>query len=400
MVNIAIMGLGTVGAGVAELLEMNKSLIKKRAGDDIHLKYVLDIRDLSKTPYANCAVDDFETILNDPEVDVIIETIGGATIAGAYTLRALRAGKHVITSNKELVATRGRELLDIAKEKNVNYLFEASVGGGIPLLRPVSECLTANLVHEVYGILNGTTNYILSRMVRDNATFGEALKEAQEKGFAELNPSDDVDGKDTCRKIAILSAMAFRQEMPVDQIPTEGIANICPKDVKIAEAAGYKVKLLGRTIRDDEGKICAYVAPHLVDATHPLASIENETNAVIVRDDLLGEVAFVGPGAGKMPTACSVVADLITVIHHLNYRKRLNWEAWDGAEAGKPEEVPLRYYYRAKDTSEAVAKCFPGCRILHEEGGQVSFITPKMKEFDAEDWAGRLHICSRLCVLN
>ena len=261
MVNVAILGFGTVGSGVAEVLTKNGGLIDQRVDDLLRLKYILDVRDFPDSPYKDCFVKDFSVIENDPEVDIVVETIGGAKIALDFTTRALKAGKSVVTSNKELVATHGYELLQLAKEHGVSYLFEASVGGGIPILRPLTSCLAANELTQVTGILNGTTNYILTRMIRAGLTFEQALKEAQDNGYAEKDPTADVDGHDACRKICILAALSFGQHVYPDQVPTEGIRNVTLEDVAYADSCGYKIKLLGRCIRQPEGKVCAIRSP-------------------------------------------------------------------------------------------------------------------------------------------
>ena len=271
MVNVAVLGFGTVGSGVAEVLTGHESSIQRKAGGLIRLKYILDVRDFPGSPFADRFVKDFSIIENDPEVDIVVETIGGATVALDFTRRALEAGKSVVTSNKELVATCGYELTQLAKDRGVCYLFEASVGGGIPIIRPLSQCLAANEILEIYGILNGTTNYILTRMIRAGLTFGAALKEAQEKGYAERDPSADVEGHDACRKICILADIAFGRHISPAQVPTQGITGVTLADVDYAESAGKKIKLLGRAIHREDGKVCAYVAPHLVDQSDPLA---------------------------------------------------------------------------------------------------------------------------------
>ena len=257
MAKIAIMGFGTVGAGVAEVARMNASSIAAKMGEEVYVKYILDVRDFPDSPYADRMIKDFSIIENDPEVEVVVETIGGARVALDFTRRALKAGKHVVTSNKELVATYGRELLEIAKEQNVNYLFEASVGGGIPLLRPLFQCLAANEIEEIAGILNGTTNYILTRMVKGGVSFAEALKDAQAKGYAEADPTADVEGIDAGRKICILSDLAWGKEVEPAKVRMEGISKLDLQDVATASAAGYSVKLLGRAMRMEDGKIAA-----------------------------------------------------------------------------------------------------------------------------------------------
>jgi len=345
MANIAIMGFGTVGGGVAEVLRMNGASIAEKVGESIVLKYILDVRDLSGTAYADKAVKDFSVLENDPELEVIVESIGGAKVAYEFTKRALLAGKHVVTSNKELVATHGRELLNIAREKNVNYLFEASVGGGIPVLRPLFQCLQANEIREIAGILNGTTNYILTRMVQSGASFDEALKEAQAKGYAEADPTADVEGIDACRKICILSDLAWGKEVPPAAVSTQGISGVALKDVSIAGAAGYSVKLLGRAMKLDNGRVAAYVAPHLVPHSCPVSAVDDVFNGIMIRGNAVGDVMFYGRGAGDLPTASAVLGDVIDVLAHREKRRDLGWgEAADMADMNC--ELPLYWYLR------------------------------------------------------
>ena len=312
MASFAIMGFGTVGGGVAEVLRMNAQVIEKKLGEPLTLKYILDVRDLSDTPYADIAVKDFSVLENDPDLDLVVETIGGARVALEFTRRALLAGKHVVTSNKELVASHGKELLAIAKEKNVNYLFEASVGGGIPLLRPLFQCLAGNQIQEIVGILNGTTNYILTRMVQDNVPFADALKEAQAKGYAEANPAADVEGLDAGRKICILSDLAWGGEVRPEDISMRGITGLDLKDVDIAHAAGYRIKLLGRALKLADGRQAAYVSPHLVPETSPIAPVDDVFNAILIRGNAVGDVMFYGRGAGDLPTASAVMGKSLT----------------------------------------------------------------------------------------
>lgn len=399
MIQIAVMGFGTVGAGVAEILQTNGVLLEKRLGEAVALKYILDIRDFPDSPFGALVAHDFETIVNDPELDVVVETIGGAGVAYEYTRRALLAGKHVVTSNKELVATRGRELLTLAEEKNVNYLFEASVGGGIPILRPLQQCLAANEIEEVFGILNGTTNYILTRMVRSGITFEAALKEAQAMGYAEQDPTADVEGQDACRKICILADLAFGREVLPEQVPTEGISGVTLRDVEIVEKAGWRVKLLGRAVRRADGSICAYVAPHLVEEHHPIAAVEDVFNAVMVRGNAVGEVMFYGPGAGKLPTASAVVADVIDAAQHRQQRRRIGWEAGAAAACSGAAALSMRCYLRTKDDLGRVEALFPDCEILSSQEGEVAFLAPEMPLETLRQCAEALQVCAKLCVL-
>ena len=340
MANFAIMGFGTVGGGVAEVLRMNSETIAAKLGEPLNLKYILDVRDLSATPYADKAVKDFSILENDPELDVVVESIGGAKIALEFTRRCLMAGKHVVTSNKELVAAHGRELLEIAREKNVNYLFEASVGGGIPVLRPLFQCLAGNQIQEIAGILNGTTNYILTRMVKDGATFADALKEAQAKGYAEADPSADVEGLDAGRKICILSDLAWGKEVRPEAISVQGISAIDLKDVAIASGAGYRIKLLGRAMKLADGRQAAFVSPHLVPESSPLSSVDDVFNAIMIRGNAVGDVMFYGRGA-----ASAVMGDVLDALEHREKRRNLGW--CEGADlVDLDSELPLYWYLR------------------------------------------------------
>ena len=352
MANFAIMGFGTVGSGVAEVLRMNGESIARKLGEPLNLKYILDVRDLSATPYAKQAVKDFAVLENDPELDVVVESIGGAKVALEFTRRALLAGKHVVTSNKELVATHGKELLAIAKDKNVNYLFEASVGGGIPVLRPLFQCLAGNQIQEVAGILNGTTNYILTRMVKGGVPFDEALKEAQAKGYAEQNPAADIEGLDAGRKICILSDLAWGKEVLPENISTQGISAIDLQDAAIASGAGYRIKLLGRAMKLADGRQAAFVAPHLVPESSPLASVDDVFNAIMIRGNAVGDVMFYGRGAGDLPTASAVMGDILDALAHRDRRRNLGWS--QSAELiDLDAELPLHWYLRGDFTPPA-----------------------------------------------
>lgn len=344
MANFAIMGFGTVGSGVAEVLRMNGASIAGKLGEPLNLKYILDVRDLSATPYGDIAVKDFAVLENDPDLEVVVESIGGAKVALEFTRRALMAGKHVVTSNKELVAAHGKELLAIAKEKNVNYLFEASVGGGIPVLRPLFQCLAGNQIEEVVGILNGTTNYILTRMVKGGVSFEDALKEAQAKGYAEQNPAADVEGLDAGRKICILSDLAWGKEVLPERIHTQGISGLDLRDVAIASKAGYRVKLLGRALRLADGRQAAYVAPHLVPESCPVAAVDDVFNAIMIWGNAVGDVMFYGRGAGDLPTASAVMGDVMDALQHRAKRRELGWsESADLADFGG---LSMKWYLR------------------------------------------------------
>ncbi len=348
MVGVAIMGYGVVGSGVAELLQQNADHIEKKAGQEIALRYVLDVRDFPDSPHAGLMVKDFSIIERDPDVQVVVECIGGAGIALELTRRALHSGKHVVTTNKELVAEHGAELLRLAEARNLNFLFEGSVGGGIPVLRPIAQCLSANRLSEVTGILNGTTNYILTQMLDRGTTFEKALEEARANGYAEADPSDDIYGRDACRKICILSSLAFGLHIYPSQVNTEGIAQILQEDVRFARDHGYRVKLLGRAICTDGGKDI-YVAPHLVPESHPLSVVSDVFNAVWIRGDAIGDVMFYGRGAGRLPTASAVVADVIDAVKHMGARKWLGWQTSDDHAVHEPCHLQSRWYVRSDE---------------------------------------------------
>ena len=324
MIQIAIMGLGTVGTGVAKVVAENSRQIERKLGEPLQVKTIL-VRHFKDGPYRQLMTDDFKKIEEDDSIRVVVETIGGVGAAYEYTKRALMAGKHVVTANKQLVAEKGCELLALAKKKNVNYLFEASVGGGIPVLHPLTQCMAANRIDEVYGILNGTTNYILTRMVRTGAFFADALREAQAKGYAEADPTADIEGIDAGRKTCILADLAFGHQVDPDKVPMEGISKLSLRDVKLAERAGYRIKLLGRAVRLPGGGRTAYVAPHLIPEDNPIAGVEDVFNAVVIRGNATGDVMFYGKGAGEMPTASACVADVMEALQASPRREEIGW---------------------------------------------------------------------------
>lgn len=326
MIQIAVLGYGTVGSGVVEVIDTNHASINKKAGEDIEIKYVLDLREFPGDPVEKKLVHNFETIINDPDVRIIVETMGGVNPAYEFTKRALLAGKSVCTSNKELVAKHGPELLEIAKARDINYLFEASCGGGIPIIRPLNSSLTADEIDEITGILNGTTNYILSKMASDGSGFDEALKEAQEKGYAERNPEADVEGYDACRKIAILSSLAFGCHVDFEDIYTEGITRITATDIKYAQAIGTSIKLLATSRKIGDG-FYAMVSPVMIDSNNPLFSVQGVFNAIFIHGNVLGDAMFYGSGAGKLPTASAVVADVVDCAKHLHRNIMMNWSS-------------------------------------------------------------------------
>lgn len=396
MAKIAVLGFGTVGGGVARVLEEDRAAIAARLGEEISLKRIL-VRHFRESPWRDRMTDRLEDITEDPEIAVAVEVIGGVDAAYDYTRRCLMSGKHVVTANKQLVAEKGAELLALAKKRGVNYLFEASVGGGIPVLHPLTQCMAANRIDEVYGILNGTTNYILTRMVRAGTTFADALKEAQEKGYAEADPTADVEGVDAGRKICILADLAFGCQVDPADVPMEGISRLSLRDVKIAQRAGYRVKLLGRAVRLPGGRT-AYVAPHLIPEEQPLASVDDVFNAVVVRGNATGEVMFYGQGAGELPTASACVADVMEALQSSPRREEIGWEA-DPAGFEDPQALRSRYYFRIGGSLSAAAAAFGQVEILSEDGGETAFLTDCISGAEAGKQAEGLRVLACLRVL-
>ena len=396
MIQIAIMGFGTVGTGVARVVEENAGQIQRRLGEPLAVKRIL-VRRFKDGPFRSLMTDDFSQIEGDQDIRVVVETIGGVEAAYEYTRRALCAGKHVVTANKQLVAEKGGELLALAEERGVRYLFEASVGGGIPVLHPLTECLAANRIDEVYGILNGTTNYILTRMARDGATFAAALGDAQEKGYAEADPSADVDGIDAGRKICILADLAFGRQVDPAAVPMEGIRRLSLRDVRVARRAGYRVKLLGRAVRLPGGGRTAYVAPHLIPEGHPLANVTDVFNAVVVRGNAVGEVMFYGQGAGSLPTASACVSDVLEALLHGTSPRGAGWEASrDGFV--DPEELPVRHYFRIAGSLASAAAAFGQVEVL-TEGSETAFLTDALSGSEAGRLSAELQVLSHMRVL-
>jgi len=381
MIYTAIMGHGVVGSGVAEILLGHNSLINQKIKDEIDVKYILDLRDFDGLPYSDKFIKDFEIIANDDEVKIVVEVMGGVNPAYDFVKRCLMAGKSVVTSNKELVAAKGAELLAVANEKNVNFLFEASVGGGIPILRPIAQCLAANEITEIKGILNGTTNYILNKMIVDNMDFDSALSLAQEMGFAEKNPAADIEGHDACRKICILAALAFGKHIYPEQVKTEGITNITLTDVEYADSFDCAIKLIGSAKKLDNGKITATVKPMLVSRSHILSDVDGVFNAIMVTGDAVGDVMFYGKGAGKMPTASAVVADVIDCAKHLHARKYVDWSEGSTDYVVCPDEKVRLYVYIQSDNYDMICQQFTTLfsdntwHIKNDFKKEIAFIT-------------------------
>ena len=393
MVNIAVLGYGTVGSGVVEVINTNHESINKRAGQEINIKYVLDLRDFPGDPVQEVLVHDYEIIVNDPEVDIVVEVMGGIEPAYTFVKRALESGKSVCTSNKALVAKHGPELMEIAKEKNINFLFEASCGGGIPIIRALNGSLTADEVDEITGILNGTTNYMMYKMATEGSDFDVVLKEAQQKGYAEADPTADVEGYDACRKIAILSSLAYGKFLNYEDVYTEGITKITPEDMVYAEELGMTIKLLGTSRKLGADTFTALVAPFLVGQKSPLYSVNDVFNAVFVHGNMLGDAMFYGSGAGKLPTASAVVADVVDEAKNLHENIATNWSN-EPMKLTPMEETEGRFFVRVKGVTEAQAEAaFGKLQIVKVASlpGEFGFITECMKQKEYKEKISKLN---------
>lgn len=393
MISVAVLGYGTVGSGVVEVFRQNQEKIDRCAGDQVRIKYVLDLRDFPEDPVQELIVHDFEKIVSDESVDIVVEVMGGLEPAYTFVKRSLEAGKNVVTSNKALVAAHGAELLKTAKENHVNYLFEASVGGGIPIIRPLVSSLTADEIEEITGILNGTTNYMMTKMFYEGADYDEVLKEAQANGFAERNPEADVEGMDACRKIAILSSIVSGKQVDFRDIYTEGITKITVQDMRYAKQMNAVIKLLA-TMKRDEEKLEAVVAPFILPTEHPLASVNGVFNAIFVHGNALGDAMFYGSGAGKMPTASAVAADIVEAA---KYRNETICEYWSGErlELESRLDVKRKFFVRMSGSrvayEERIRDTFGKVEFVEADGceGEFGFITDVMKEGEYEDAAAR-----------
>lgn len=381
---VAVMGYGTVGSGVVEVFNKNHdSIVKRSTQSALDLRYILDLRDFPGDPNADKFIKDFNIILNDPEVKIVVETMGGLHPAFEFVSSLLKAGKSVVTSNKELVAAKGYELLKMAEENNVNFLFEASVGGGIPIIRPITQCLAANEIDEIAGILNGTTNFILTMMIEKQMSFEDALKLAQDNGYAEKDPTADIEGHDACRKICILASLCFGKHVYPDSVHTEGITKIALEDVAYVHNYGGVIKLLGRAKRLDNGKITAMVSPAVVMDGSQLASVRDVFNAILVRGDAIGDVVFYGKGAGKLPTASAVVADVIDCAKHVGRKKAFGWGPSEDDYVVDYKTLPTSLYVRASVADKAavlenVEAKFGKVRVLTRDNApetELAFVT-------------------------
>ena len=391
---IAVMGYGTVGSGVVEVfLKNHDSIVKRSSQSELELKYILDLRDFPDDPNKDKFVKDFNIILNDDTVKIVVETMGGLHPAFEFVSSLLKAGKSVVTSNKELVATKGYELLTIAEENNVNFLFEASVGGGIPIIRPITQCLAANEIDEIAGILNGTTNFILTMMIEKNMSFSNALELAQKNGYAEKDPTADIEGHDACRKICILASLCFGKHVYPESVHTEGITKISLADVAYVSNYGGVIKLIGRAKRLESGKISAIVSPCVVMGSSQLANVSDVFNAILVRGDAIGDVVFYGRGAGKLPTASAVVADVIDCAKHANRKKIFGWGESEKDYVVDYRQLETAFFVRAQadDTASALdeaKKAFGEIHVVHRDNApdnEFAFVTGVDKEISLAD---------------
>ena len=382
MIQAAIMGYGTVGSGVYEVLRSNAGIIADRVGEEINVKYVLDLREFPGDPVEKVLVHDVNVIMDDPEVKIVVEVMGGLKPAYDFVKTALLKGKSVATSNKELVAKHGAELIEIAKANKVSFLFEASVGGGIPIIRPLLTSVTADHVVEISGILNGTTNYILTAMSEEGADYDTVLKQAQELGYAERNPEADVEGYDACRKIAILTSLALGKQVDFEDIYTEGITAIDGSDIAYAKALGGRIKLLGLS-RMDGDRVYSMVAPFMVPSDQPLYAVNGVFNGIFVKGNMVGDLMFYGSGAGKLPTASAVVGDVVEAAKYLGTTVPIEWSSEKFA-LSPMNEFKCRFFVRVKEDEQAVKKVFANIEPVAAEGvsGEFAFLTEEMSEGD------------------
>ena len=392
---IAVMGYGTIGSGVVEVLQINKDKIAKRAGEAVEVKYILDLREFPGDPMEDKIVHDYQTIVDDPEIGIVVETMGGVEPAFTFVKAMLEAGKQVATSNKNLVAAKGAELIKIARDHNVNFQFEASVGGGIPIIRPLNKCLTADEIEEITGILNGTTNYMLTKMADDGADFDEVLKDAQNKGYAEKDPTADIEGHDPCRKIAILTSLVCGQQVDFEDIHCEGITKISATDFKYAKSMGRSIKLLASSRKAGESFSCM-VAPFMLSAEHPLCGVNDVFNGIFVHGNVLGDAMFYGSGAGKLPTASAVVADVVDMVKHQNTNIYIDW---------KPEKIELldykdnvnAFFVRTTSDQTAIEAAFGTVTYTEKVAdGEIGFTTAAMTEAEFEEKSAKVDVVNRI----
>ncbi len=391
----AIMGFGTIGSGVYEVLKTNHDVIRRRVGAPIDVKYILDLREFEDDEIAPLIVHDYKKIASDPEVDMVVETMGGVEPAFTFVKTMLEAGKHVATSNKALVADKGAELIQIARDHAVSFLFEASVGGGIPIIRPLLECLTGDVIEEITGIVNGTTNYMMTEMSANGTDFDEVLKEAQDKGFAEKDPTADIEGYDACRKIAILTSLVAGRQVDYQDIPTEGITGISATDMKYAGRLKRSIKLLA-TSRKAGDTYVARVAPYLLPASHPLSKVDGVFNAIFVRGNMLGDGMFYGSGAGKLPTASAVVGDLVEIARNIDRNLPIAWEP-EALALGDPQEIVEQFFVRSSSAMSLIEDTFGSVHLIEtQKEGEHAFVTEPMSEKEFASKAAAVDIISMI----
>ena len=392
---IAVMGYGTIGSGVVEVLRINQEKITKRAGEPVEVKYILDLRDFPGDSMEDKIVHDYQTIVNDPEVGVVVETMGGVEPAYTFVKAMLEAGKQVATSNKNLVAAKGAELIRVAREHGVNFQFEASVGGGIPIIRPLNKCLTADEVEEITGILNGTTNYMLTKMADEGAEFDEVLKDAQAKGYAEKDPTADIEGHDPCRKIAILTSLVAGKQVDFEDIHCEGITKITATDIKYAKAMGRSIKLLASSRQIGDSFSCM-VAPYMLDQSHPLCGVNGVFNGIFVHGNVLGDAMFYGSGAGKLPTASAVVADVVDMVKHQHTNIYIDWSP-EKLEVVDYKDSVNSFFVRTTSDKATVEASFG--KVSYVEGieaGEMGFTTGDMTEAEFEEKSAKIELVNRV----
>lgn len=399
MIKVSVLGYGTVGSGVVEILRNNAELIAKRTGKEIQVKSVLDLRDFPGDPVQEIITHDFEDIKNDTEVQIVVETMGGVHPAYEFVKAALESGKSVCTSNKALVAAYGPELLQIAEEKNVNFLFEASVGGGIPIIRPLKVSLAPDEILEISGILNGTTNYILTEMTDKGSDFDSVLKDAQDKGYAEKDPTADIEGHDACRKIAILTSLAYGKQLDFEDIYTEGITKITDRDIEYAKKLGAKVKIFGSSKKVGD-KVSAMVAPKLITSSHPLYSVDGVFNAILVKGNMVGDVMFYGQGAGKLATASAVVSDVIEEAKHLHVNMKTLWDS-EKLALMPMDEVASKFFVRVKGSQAEVASAVESAfgKVTAVDAGyddEFGFVTEMITEGTYAEAAKKVEVINKI----
>ncbi len=392
---IAVMGYGTIGSGVVDVLKINHDKIAKAAGEEVSVKYILDLRDFPGDPMEKCVIHDYQTIVNDPEVGVVVETMGGVEPAYTFVKAMLEAGKQVATSNKNLVAAKGAELIRIAREHGVNFQFEASVGGGIPIIRPLNKCLTADEIEEITGILNGTTNYMLTKMTDEGADFDAVLKDAQNKGYAEKDPTADIEGHDPCRKIAILTSMVCGKQVDFEEIHCEGITKITPEDIAYAKAMNRTIKLLASSKKVGNSYSCM-VAPYLLPAEHPLCGVNGVFNGIFVHGNVLGDAMFYGSGAGKLPTASAVVADVVDMVKHTNRHIVIDWSE-EKMQIVDYKDSRNAFFVRTTSDLADAKRAFGSIEVVPSlVDGEVAFTVGPLSEEDFAAAAEHIHVVNRI----